>query len=289
MRFKEVYQHLTEGGNAVEAVPIEQKNIPATLKDLQKQILTPLKLNKRGEDWEVLGSAGKKSAPSGDLDIAVNLLSLLKNPGLKDQNDVIKYVESFTKKKGLQVTVSHGIGVVSFSFPINGQDGEVQVDLMITDDMGFTTWAYFSPSDTESRFKKMGFYRGMLLSTVISTVGTKVTKKFDDSDDAQELEQMFLDFSKGFGKKLTSFVGKSGKKVKTGKVLNREFISKVPQEIVEIIFGKGSSLATTNSFESIMTALNAPGFPFKKAIPEIKKKVKDTLVRMGLPVPEELN
>lgn len=289
MRFKYVYQHLTEGGNAVEAVPIEQKNIPATLKDLQKQILTPLKLDKRGEDWEVLGSAGKKSAPSGDLDLAVNLLSLLKNPGLKDQNDVIKYVEAFTKKKGLQVTVSHGIGVVSFSFPISGQDGEVQVDLMITDDMGFTTWAYFSPSDTESRFKKMGFYRGMLLSTVISTVGTKVTKKFEDSDDAQELEQMFLDFSKGFGKKLTSFVGKSGKKVKTGKVLNREFISRVPSEIVEIVFGKGSNLATTNSFESIMIALNSPGFPFKKAIPEIKKKVKDTLVRMGLPVPEELN
>ena len=289
MRFKEVYQLIYEGGNAVDAIPIEQKNIPATLKSLQKQILSPLKLDKQGPDWQLLGSAGKKTAPSGDLDIAVNLLSLLKNPNLKDQNDVIKYVEAFCKKKGLQVTVSAGIGVVSFSFPIVGQEGEVQVDLMITDNMEFTTWAYFSPSDTESRFKKMGFFRGILLSTVISTIGTKVTKTFDGTDDAQELEQLFLDFSKGYGKKLTSFVGKSGKKVKSGKVLDREFISKVPLEIVTQVFGPGSSLTTTISFETIMLALNSPSFKFKKAIPEIKKKVKDTLVRMGLPIPEELN
>ena len=289
MRFKEIYKQLNEGGNAVEAVPIEQKNIPATLKDLQKQILTPLKLNKQGEDFALLGSAGKKSAPSGDLDIAVNLLSLLKNEGLKDQNGAIKYIEGIVKKKGLQVTVSAGIGVVSFSYPIQGQDGEVQVDLMITDNMDFTTWAYFSPTDTESRFKKMGFFRGILLSTIISTIGTKATKMIDGTDDVAEFEQLFLDFSKGFGKKLTSFIGKSGKKVKTGKVLNREFISKVPDEIVKYVFGPKATIGDTHSFETLIAAMNKPDFKFKKAIPEIKKKVKDTLVRMGLPVPEELN
>jgi hypothetical protein len=291
MKFKDVYKMMIEGGHAVDkVVPIEQKNIKATLDSLQKDFLNPLGLKSKGTDWDTLGSAGKKEAPSGDLDLAVNLLSLLKNKNIKDQTEAIDYIKKLVESKGLNATVSAGIGVVSFSYPIEGQEDEfVQVDFMLTDDMDFTTWAYFSPSSTESRFKKMGFYRGILLSTVISTAGAKVLKTIEGTEDAEELEQNFMDFSKGFGKKITSFIGKSGKKVKNGKVLDRQFVSKVPDEIIKIVFGKGATKKDTLSFETIIKRLDNPNFKYRKDVPIIKAKVKAALVRMGLPVPEELN
>jgi len=339
MRFKDFYyNNLNEGGAAVHAGPIEQKYIPATLNTLQTEVFNKLGLKKRGVDWELLGSAGKKSAPSGDLDIAVNLLSLMQYLHIDSIDDVIKKVTQTLESIVSDFKFSSGINVFSFAFPIAGHINEntikdtqkkmhrlaykgwgvyndpnkssfkwdeqhkkfvkiepkevqevhnVQVDLMITDNMDYTVWSYWSPSESESRFKKMGFYRNILLSTLISNIQRDVIQTFDGGGVAKE-KKLFLDMSKGLGVKTVSYIGSNNKPVKNPTTISREHITKVPEKIIQTIFGKDATRLDVVSFESIWKKMHSPDFKYKDRVDIIASEVKKALTKLGLPIPEEI-
>jgi hypothetical protein len=292
MRFKQFYNKdidtLMEGGNAIKhVVPIEQVYVKDTLKNIEKILLSKMGLHKRGIDWEVLGSVGKKKTASGDIDLAINTLSLLKNKEIKTTKDILPFLEKIVKNNKLEYVVSSGIGVISMSFPISGYDGYVQLDLMLTDNMDYTTWAYWSPSESESRFKKMGFYRNLLMSTILSEIQKKVLKTTPKGE-TEEVEKLFWDLSKGVGKKITSFKGKTGSLVKGGTVVKRENITLVPDEILKIMFGPNATRNDANSFETLWKKVISPDFQYKDKINDIKKSAKETFIKQGLPVPTEL-
>lgn len=336
MSFKEFYNMMCEGGNAVASSPIEQKYIAPTLNKLQSDVLNIIGLKKRGVDWELLGSAGKKSTPSSDLDIAINTSSLMKFLNIKTTDDLVPKLIQLIKGRVKEFKFSPGINVFSFSFPIVTSLNEsikstqqkalgltykgwsvykdkkdnsfewndkikkfvkvqseddikyVQVDLMMTDNLEFTTWAYFSPTEKESRFKKMGLYRNILLLTLVSNVKRDVLDKFEDGSSAKE-RRLFLDLSKGIGTKTVSYVGKNNKPVKNPTVLDREYITKMPSEIVKLILGKNAVKSDVNSFESIWKKINEPDIKSKINIKFIASEVKKALEKLELPVPEELN
>ncbi len=292
MKFKSFYllEHFyAEGGKALpNVIPIDQKFVAATLKDIQKKILTPIQLKKRGIDWEVIGSAGKKAVASGDLDIAINIISLMKNKKVKKTEDVIPFLQSIIKKNGLKFTLLQGINLLSLAFPVNGApDQFVQVDLMPTENIDFTIWTNWSPTETESRFKNLGLYRTELLKSVIRSVKNKVVKQFE-SGETKEVERLFLNVEKGLGKKRISFLGKKELPIKAGMVVDRKFLTKVPIEIIKLIFGPRARLEDTNSFETIWALVTANDFPFKDKIGAIKKDVAKEYEKRHVPIPEEV-
>jgi len=283
---------VNEGGNAfINSVSIPQANIPNTLKDLQKQVLDKIGLTQRGNDWELLGSAMKKEDHSGDIDIAINVLSLFeKFP--KELNSLDQVFDFLQKKlSGLQYDTKamKGFNIFSIAFPINGlKDQYVQVDLMPTDNMDLIKWAYWSPKSTESRFKKMGLYRNILMAAIATEMNRKVLSKFPDGD-VKEMEKFAMSMEKGLIKKVDSWEGKKGKLTNPRDIKElKSVVSNVPEEIVKILLGPTATIEDTNSFESIYNKIMSKDFPYKDKINDIKAKAKDSFENLKLPVPEEL-
>jgi hypothetical protein len=286
---KSFKQYYNEGGNAVVASPIPQKYVKDTLSAIEKDMLKPLGLTKKGIDWETIGSVGKKKEDSGDIDILVNVLSLIKNnKKIETVDDIAPFIQSILKKQGFDYKYSKGLGVFSFQYPVVGQDSLVQLDLMLTDNMEYSVWAYWSPTSTETRFKKMGLYRNLLLASITTEMKKEILSKFDDGT-PKEVKKYILAMDGGVYTKVLSYVGKKGQPVKSAKVLFQGEATKNVNEIVELLLGKGATQADTNSFESVWKRMMSKDFPYKNKINDIKKYAKTAFVNLGLPVPEELD
>jgi hypothetical protein len=182
-----------------------------------------------------------------------------------------------------------GFNIFSIAFPINGlKDQYVQVDLMPTDNMDLIKWAYWSPKSTESRFKKMGLYRNILMAAIATEMNRKVLSKFPDGD-VKEMEKFAMSMEKGLIKKVDSWEGKKGKLTNPRDIKElKSVVSNVPEEIVKILLGPTATIEDTNSFESIYNKIMSKDFPYKDKINDIKAKAKDSFENLKLPVPEEL-
>ena len=124
---------ILEGGAAVNGRRILQSEVPMIV-DKVDEILSALGLVK-GEDWDIVGSAGKKKSEdtSGDIDICIKkdrMKDVLgSGDGVKDvYNDLCNHLESLGYDR---CVVQTGFSQVSFGMPINDADDIVQVDFML--------------------------------------------------------------------------------------------------------------------------------------------------------------
>jgi hypothetical protein len=134
--------------------------------------LTLLNINKN--DVCPIGSYGKKRLCDlyGDLDIAVDLNKICKNNNIKE-SETIDFICSKLNILGFDNSNIKVFNQISFSCPINGDiiNGVVQVDFMLSKDLKFSKYAYYSPSYKESKYK--GVYRGFLLLAITSEFDKK--------------------------------------------------------------------------------------------------------------------
>lgn len=264
---------ILEGGRVFNITSsISQKVIPDTIAHLVKNVLSPLNILKMGEDWELLGSVGKKSEPSNDIDIAV----------VKP----IHEIEGFIRDKGYEYRNLKGLNVLSFAYPVAGQEGKfVQIDLMPTDNLEYSIWAYHSPFKDESEYS--GTYRNAVLESIASEADKTILSRFSDGS-IKEIKKKYYSYSNGLMERIDSYEGKRGKPVKKPTVLERTVISKDPQEICEYLLGKGVTREDTNSFESVYARMQSEAFPHKEKIKAIKEKCVSILSRKKLNIPPEL-
>ncbi len=289
---------LFEGGKAVANVmPIKAEETMPTLKDIDKKILTRF-LKLKGKDWAALGSTGKKlpGQTSGDIDIAIDTNAIAKNlkiPIDEVGQKIYDVLEAAYPK--MDKNFMKGLGIISLAYPIKGSNGNVQVDLMLQDDIDFARWMFHSPDFTKQESQWKGLYRTELLKAIGNAVTIPdMTTYWDDEFDGEykgkvkKLGRIMLDPSKGYKKQVKSFVGKSGKPVKTGKSEWEEFVSKDPEMITKSLLGVDATIKDTNSFESVWKAMQKKDFPWKKHMPEIVSYFVDVIKRKGLPMPSEL-
>ena len=135
---------ILEGGAAVDGRRILQSEVPVIL-DKVEEILSGLGLV-RGEDWDIVGSAGKKKAEdtSGDIDICIKKDRMKDVLGSGDgrmdvYNDLANHLESLGYDR---YVVQPGFSQVSFGMPINDVDDVVQVDFMLVRNL---EWSKFIP------------------------------------------------------------------------------------------------------------------------------------------------
>ena len=63
---------ITEGGRVFKTTTsIQQNRIADTVQHLYDNVLKPMGISDKGKDWQILGSVGKKTLPSNDIDIAI--------------------------------------------------------------------------------------------------------------------------------------------------------------------------------------------------------------------------
>lgn len=264
---------ILEGGKVFNTTTsITQNSIPDTIAHLYANVLEPLGMGRRGQDWEVLGSVGKKSAPSNDIDIAI----------VKP----MKEVEAFIRDKGYEYRNLKGLDVLSLSYPIAGSDNEyVQIDLMPTDNLDFSIWSYHSPHEDTSQYN--GTYRNGIIESIASEIDKRVLSYFDNGD-IKELHKKYFSYSKGLMERHDTYIGKRGKQIKKYNTLERKCISKDPKYISEYLLGKGTTREDTNSFESVIAKMMSDSFPYKEKIVDIKEKCISILNRKKLDIPPEL-
>lgn len=215
-----------------DTMSMDRTMVLASIIDIQSKIFLPLKL-----DWAEVGSNGKRGK-TGDIDIAVSGKSI---------DELIDFFAATYPNLQYKVLSNNILSIKGDVFDNIGIPcGACQIDLIVTDDIQFTEWMYYSPSKEESAFS--GKYRNIMLSTIC---------EFSRSDnDDSTYERFLLNYSTGLYLATYTDYGKTGKYLTVPKVLNRQFITKDPDEIVSYIFGREFSHRDVMTLDDIWKILN---------------------------------
>jgi len=249
-----------------------------------------LGLDGEGIDAAVIGSYGKKppEMTSGDVDVAISADVVAAKNGLPLNNkDLLTFVDKTLKAKGYETSVGWGFNQVSVSVQIPGTKDFGQVDLMLSTSLDWSKFMYHSPDFTKAESKYKGLYRNILLMSVISESSSKVEKEFEG--ETEEYSAYVVRLDKGIFKVRKSFMGKSGKLVKTAKLLKEydKFITNTPEEVVKLAFGENVVPGDIGTFESIWAKVMAKDFIHKELREKIIKKFHSGLSKSGFPFPTE--
>lgn len=234
-----------------------------------------------------LGSFGKKpeSETSGDIDIALGVTDYLKE-GIEFE-DIPSSMNSILKENGFETTFLKGFEQISIRVPIAGKEsnGFAQVDLLPSPDLNWAKFMYHSPNLSEGESKYNGAVRNALLMAIISESTKNVTKLFEGK--AEEYESLAMRFPTGVWNIKRSFMGKKGKIVQQGVVLESEFITRDPQDVIDLAFGYGYKPGAANSFETLWEIIHRKNFIHSNKLNEIMTKFKVNLKSMRQDVPIE--
>lgn len=289
LKFKQFINFLNEGGNAIEGTrPLKQSEIDKTFAYVEKNIYPILGLTK--DDARPIGSFKKKmpDQTSGDIDIAVLAEVIAGQNGLS-MDEVLEFMDAALKGAGYSTTPSKGFQQVSVGVPIEGKSGNglAQIDLMLTDNLDFSTFMYHSPDFTKAESKYKGLYRNILLMNIISNAKRETTK-LTDKGEVQEYKAYVLRLNQGVVSVAKSFMGKKGL-VKTASVLHDQdkFITNTPEIIAEIAFGPDVPVAEIMTFEDIWRHTIDPKFIHKDKLDSILNEFKVRILGSKVPFPTE--
>lgn len=284
---------INEGGNALNTTQrIANKDIPNTLEYITAKILPTIGLEGFDIDAAVVGSAGKKDpdVTSGDIDIAVSIDKIAGHAGI-DVKGVLKYINDTLAAKGYETNIQYGFHQVNVAVPIDGdpKKGYCQVDLMVTDNLDWSKFIYFSPDYRKAESRYSGAFRGMLINAVASEGLKKAVKHDEESGEMEEYEQMVNRATHGLFKVRKTLRGKKGL-IKTPKLMKdyEQKISNIPSEVIKILFGDGVTEKDVESFEGIWKVIHSKGFPYQGKLETIANKFLWYMKNMEIPVPTEI-
>lgn len=266
---------ILEGGAAVNGRPILQSEV-STILDKVDEILSGLGLV-RGEDWDIVGSAGKKKVEdtSGDIDISImrsRMEEIFGSPDLKTLfKDLSKHLESlgYDRQK-------ISFDQVSFGLPINDADDIVQVDFELTRSLEWSRFTKYSPDYRKDESKYKGHVRNVLMMCIIKYCFKRATKRVTLDDDTivdGEIETFVLRLADGLYKTRKSCIHKNLKTINKnfGGPMREydELITDTPQGFIDLIFEDGVTVDDFLSFETLFKAFMSDKFKF----PENRERI----------------
>ena len=267
---------ILEGGAAVNGRRILQNEVPAII-DKVDEILSGLGLVK-GEDWDMVGSAGKKKADdtSGDIDICIKKDRMKEVLGSGDgradvYNDLAKYLERLGYDRCI---VQTGFNQVSFGMPINDIDDIIQVDFMLVRNLEWSKFTQASPDYTKDESKYKGHVRNVLMMCIVKYCFKRTTKRVTLDDDSVvdgETENFVIRLTDGLYKTRKNWFGKRGDSmVKTANLMHEydELIIDTPQGLIDLLFNDGT-IDDFLSFETLYEAFMSDRFKF----PENRERI----------------
>ncbi len=278
-----------EGGNAIDqARPIKQSEVDATYDFVIKQIYPILGISE--ESAKPIGSF-KKKAPeqtSGDIDIAVLAETIAGQNGLA-MDEVLTFMDSALRGSGYEPTTNKGLQQCSIGVPVEGKpnNGIAQIDLMLTDNLDFSTFMYHSPDFTKAESKYKGLYRNILLMMIISN-SKRQTTKLTDKGEVQEYKAYVLRLNQGVVSVAKTFMGARGI-TKQAKLLSDQdkFITNTPEVIAELAFGPDIPVSELMTFEDMWRHVTSPSFIYKDKLDSILSDFRNRILATKVPFPTE--
>jgi hypothetical protein len=293
------YIALFEGGAAIKTSRrIKEREVPGTL-DSIKEILFPLigdgEIDK---DYLVIGSVGKKKGAeetSGDIDLGIDK-SFIARKYSTNADNVLEFIyDKLTKELPDRIgfvpdiKLMKGINVISIGWPIEGDpnNGIVQLDLIPLSDMDWAKFIFYSPDyrKNESRYKSA--HRNWLFQAILSSLKEVITE--DPDGEMEDFYSYALRLSDGIFKNKKSFKGAT-KRLKNPKTVSgsTEFITREPDEFIEMILGKGFGENDVKTFEDVWSIVSSPDFIHSDKFEDIKKDLLRYLENGGYEIPVEV-
>ena len=286
---------ILEGGAAVNGRKILQSEVPMIV-DKVDEILSGIGLV-RGEDWDMVGSAGKKKAEdtSGDIDICIKKDRMKEVLGSGDgrmdvYNDLAKYLEGLGYDR---YVVQPGFSQVSFGMPINDADDVVQIDFMLVRSLEWSKFTQASPDYTKDESKYKGHVRNVLMMCIVKYCFKRTTKRVTLDDDSivdGETENFVIRLTDGLYKTRKNWFGKKGDSmVKTANLMHEydELITDTPQGLIDLLFNDGT-MDDFLSFETLYDAFMSDRFKFPENRERILVGFVMSLDGQGIDIPTEI-
>lgn len=291
LKFKNfVSQILFEGGNAIESSrPLKQSEIEGTYDYILKKIYPIIGLDE--DSARPIGSFRKKpeNQTSGDIDIACSIDRIAGVNGISI-GEVLDFIESEMKKRGIEASKAVGFNQVSIGVPIEGDfsKGIAQVDLMMTDSLDWSTFMYHSPDFRIAESKYKGMYRNVLLMSIVSECKKEATK-LTDKGEIEEYKQFVIRLGQGIFQVTKTLMGKKGL-TKTPKLLHDQdkFITNTPEAVTEIAFGPNIKPSDIMTFENIWKYFTDKNFIHRDKTEQILERFKVYILSSKVPVPTEV-
>ena len=284
---------ILEGGAAVNGRRILQSEVPSII-DKADEILSGLGLVK-GEDWDMVGSAGKKKEgdTSGDIDICIRRDRMKEVLGSGDgrldvYNDLGKYLAGLGYDRQ-KVSFDQ----VSFGMPINGDDDIVQVDFELSRSLEWSRFAKYSPDYRKDESKYKGHVRNILMMCIVKYCFKKTIKRVTLDDDTVvdgEIEAYVIRLADGLYKTRKNWFAKNGVNMnKTENLMHEydELIADTPQGFIDLIFNDGK-IEDFISFETLFDAFMSDRFKFPENRERILVGVVMSLDSQGIEIPTEI-
>ena len=284
---------ILEGGAAVDGRRILQSEVPLIVDKVDK-ILSDLGLVK-GEDWDVIGSAGKKKEgdTSGDIDISIRRDRMKEVLGSGDGrldvfNDLGKYLAGLGYDRQ-KVSFDQ----VSFGMPINGDDDIVQVDFELSRSLEWSRFAKYSPDYRKDESKYKGHVRNILMMCIVKYCFKKTIKRVTLDDDTVvdgEIEAYVIRLADGLYKTRKNWFAKNGVNMKKTENLMHEYdelIADTPQGFIDLIFNDGK-IEDFISFETLFDTFMSDKFKFPENRERILVGVVMSLDSQGIEIPTEI-
>lgn len=289
LKFKDFVKLINEGGNAIsDSRPLLQSEVQSTYQYVIKKVFPLIGLTE--DTAKPIGSFMKKlpDQTSGDIDIAVLADQIAGQNGIA-LSDVLDFVGDRLKKAGYPTEVSRGFQQISIGVPIEGKpnNGLAQIDLMLTDNLEFSTFMYHSPDFTKAESKYKGLYRNILIMMVIGNAKREVTK-LTDKGEVEEYKSYVLRLNQGVVSVAKTFMGKKGL-VKTAALLKDQdrFITSTPEVIAEIGFGPDVPVSELMTFEDVWRRVTDPKFIHKDKLNSILTDFRNRILATKVPFPSE--
>ena len=266
---------ILEGGAAVNGRRILQSEVPTILNKID-EILSGLGLV-RGEDWDIVGSAGKKKAEdtSGDIDICIKKDRMKEVLGSgDDKNDVLNDLSNHLIDLGYdRCVISTTFNQVSFGLPINDVDDVIQIDFILVRNLEWSKFTQSSPDYTKDESKYKANVRNVLMMCIVKYCFKRTTKRVTLDDDTVvdgEVESFVVRLTDGLYKTRRNWFGKKNNIIKTATRMHEydELITDTPQGLIDLLFNDGT-IEDFLSFETLYDAFMSDRFKF----PENRERI----------------
>lgn len=285
---------IEEGGAAVDGRRILQSEVPHIVETVDG-ILSKLDLVK-GEDWDIVGSAGKKKDgdTSGDIDICILSNKMMSAMNASDKREMLNNLSDFLNKLGYEKTVvALGFNQVSFGLPINGPEDIIQVDFICVRSLVWSKFMQSSPDYRKDESKYKSHCRNVLVMCITKSCFKRTTKRVTLEDDTirdGEIETYVVRLTDGLYKTRRNWFGKKGDTII--KTVNRmheydELITDTPQEFIDLLFD-GATVEDFNSFETVYSLLVSDKFKFPEKRDKIIVSYVMSLDEQKIDIPSEI-
>lgn len=263
------------GGNVFENTKRATSKDVAYVVELIKQG----KILPKGCNFDVIGSASSYETSKtnyGDIDICVTNGSLAKS--LDSTNYWKDMYMTWLFNNNITYKNFSGLGIITLHVPVErklAKQKYVQVDIITVDCMDYAKWSYRQPQNS----KFTSAVRNDALMTVAKYRYYEVIKYINDVP--AEWYRGLLDLRLGLYSCRQNVIGKNNNIIKKKTITNKYHNSVNPCYIVRELFGDSFDLHVTDSYETIIEAINSDKFKNKKHRDTILQEIETNIMKRG--------